>query len=156
MTAQFLPASVIAAPGSGATSVTFSAGSNLVPKTYLVVLTATGGGVTQTQTVTVNVPGFSLTPSALNVTVTATMRGKLKVTSVVIGGFDSSLALSVSGLPAGVTASFSPQIVARPGNGSSVITLTKVSGTANGSSHFTVSAAGASLSQSKSVGLTVK
>jgi subtilase family serine protease len=55
MRVQILPSSVVAAPGAGATVVTFSAASNVKVKTYAVTLTATGGGVIQRQTLTVNV-----------------------------------------------------------------------------------------------------
>src|SRR5216683_708239 len=156
VTAQFLPARIVAAPGAGTATVTLSAASNVVPKTYSVILTATGGGVTQKQTVSVNVPGFSLTPNVTSVTVSSSSTGTLKVTTVALGGFNSSLAFSVTDLPAGVTATFSSQTVVSPGNGSSTITFTKTSGTATGSSQFTVTAAGTSLAQSKSIGLTVK
>ncbi|MFZ0815883.1 MAG: hypothetical protein WAM78_10205, partial [Candidatus Sulfotelmatobacter sp.] len=55
LTAQFSPSNVVAAPGSRATTVTFKAASSLAPKAYLVTVTAVGGGITQKQTLTVNV-----------------------------------------------------------------------------------------------------
>jgi pseudomonalisin len=155
LTAQFLPASVIAAPGGRATTVTFATTSNLSAKTYSITLTATGGGVTERQIVTVNVPSISLGTSASGVTVSSTVKGTLKVTTAGGGGFASPISLSISGLPAGVTASFSPQTVASPGNGSSTITLSKA-GTATGSSHFTVTASGGGITQGATIGLTVK
>ena len=59
ISAQFLPASIIAAPGGGAITVTFTATSNIAAKVYAITLTASGGGVTQKQSLTLNVPGFS-------------------------------------------------------------------------------------------------
>jgi pseudomonalisin len=156
MTAQLLPASMVAAPGAGATTVTFSAASSVAPKSYSVTVTAVGGGVTQKQMLAVNVPGFSLTPSATSVTVSSTAVGTVRITTATVGGFDASVALSASGLPTGVTAGFSPQNVAAPGSGSSTLTLTKGSGATTGSYHFTVTATGASITQSTSIGLTVK
>jgi uncharacterized membrane protein len=69
LTAQFLPASVVYAPGKGATAVTLSAASNLAPKAYAVVLTATGGGIVQKQALSVSVAGFSLRPNVSSMTV---------------------------------------------------------------------------------------
>ncbi|MCU1303699.1 MAG: putative periplasmic aspartyl protease [Candidatus Sulfotelmatobacter sp.] len=63
VTAQFLPSSVVAAPGAGTTAVTLSAASNVAPRNYSVTLTATGSGVTQRQTVTINVARLSPTPN---------------------------------------------------------------------------------------------
>jgi pro-kumamolisin-like protein len=156
MTAQFSPSNVVAAPGSGATGVTFSASSSVAPKAYSVSVSAAGGGVTQKQTLTVNVPGFSVTPSATSVTVSSTAKGTVKVTTAALGGFRSSVAFSVSGLPSGITGSFSAANLASPGSGSSTLTLTKGSGTSTGSSSFTVTVTGASYTQVTSVGLTVK
>ncbi|MFZ0771226.1 MAG: protease pro-enzyme activation domain-containing protein [Candidatus Sulfotelmatobacter sp.] len=156
LTVAFSPSHIVTAPGSGATTVTFSAASSLAPKAYSVSVSATGGGVTQNQTLTVNVPGFSLTPSATSVTVSSTAHATLNITTAALGGFSSSVALSVSGLPTGITASFSPQTVASPGSGSSTLTLAKGSGPTTGSSSFTVKATGTSFTQSTSIGLTVK
>jgi hypothetical protein len=156
MTAQFLPSSVVGAPGSGASAVTFSAASNVAPKTYSVAVAATGGGVTQKQTLAVNVPGFLFTPSATSATVSSTANATLKLTTAALGGFNAAVALSASGLPKGVTATFSSASVAAPGSGSSTLTLIKGSGAVSGGSHFTVTATGGSFTQSASVGLTVK
>ena len=156
MTAQLLPSSVVGAPGSGASAVTFSVASNVAPKAYSVAVAATGGGVTQKQTLAVNVPGFLFTPSATSATVSSTANATLKLTTAALGGFNGAVALSASGLPKGVTASFSSSSVAAPGSGSSTLTLIKGSGAVSGGSHFTVTATGGSFTQSASVGLTVK
>ena len=155
ITVQILPSSVVAAPGGGTTTLTFSVTSKMVPKAYPVTLTATGGGVTQKQALAVNVPGFSLTPTATDVTVTSTAKGTLKLTTAAVG-LNSPISFAISGLPTGVTASFSKKSVAGTGSSSSTLTLTKQPGAAAGNSHFTVTAVGASLSQSRSIGLTVK
>ena len=55
MTAQFSPGSVVAARGAGTTVVTFAAASNVAAKAYPATLTATGGGVTEKQTIAVTV-----------------------------------------------------------------------------------------------------
>jgi hypothetical protein len=156
VTAQFLPASMVAAPGAGTTTVTFSAAAGVPAKSHAIVLVASGGGLTQKQTVTMNVPGLTLTPSVSSVTVSGTVKGTFKVTTAVLGGFNSPISFSVSGLPSGVSASLSLKTVSAPGSGSSTITVTKAAGAAAGSSHFTVIATGTSVVQSQSIGLTVK
>ena len=156
VTAHFAPASVVGAPGAGATAVTLSVATNVAARVYPITFIATGGGVTQQLSATLDVPGFTLKPSVSSFTVSSTVKGTVKLTTAVLGGFSSSLALSVSGLPSGVTASFSPQNVASPGNGSSTLTLSKGSSATRGTTHFTVTAVGASISQSVSIGLTVQ
>ncbi len=150
----FTPAT-LSAPGSGSSVLKLSATSSTAPGVYSATVTATGGGVTQKQTLTVNVPGFSLTPSATSVTVSSTAKGTVRLTTATLAGFSSSVAFSVSGLPTGITASFSPQTLGAPGSGSSTLTLTKGSKAIKGISHFTVTATGTSFTQSTSIGLTV-
>jgi subtilase family serine protease len=55
MTVQVLPASVVPAPGAATTTITFSASSKVAAKAYPVTVSATGGGITQTQKLTVTV-----------------------------------------------------------------------------------------------------
>lgn len=156
VTAQFLPSSVVSAPGAAATLVTFSASAAAVPKAYSLVLTAVGGGITQKQTLTLNVPGFILTASASSLTVSSSAKGALKVTTSAAGGFNSAISFSVSGLPPNLSATFSPASVASPGNGSSTLTLTKQVGASTGNSRFTVTASGKSLNEQSTIALTVK
>ena len=156
MTVQALPSSVVGAPGSGAVWVTFLAASNVAPKAYSVTVTAAGSGVSQKQTLAVNVPGFSFTSSATSATVSSTSNGTLKLTTAALGGFNAAIALSASGLPKGVTAGFSSGSLAAPGSGFSTLTLIKGSGAVASSSHLTVTAAGGSFTQSANLGLTVK
>jgi pseudomonalisin len=55
MTMQILPASIVAAPGAGARTVTFAIGSKVVAKAYPLTISAIGEGVTQIQKLTVTV-----------------------------------------------------------------------------------------------------
>jgi hypothetical protein len=55
MTVQILPASIISAPGAATRAVTFAAASKVAAKAYPVTVSATGGGITQIQKLTVTV-----------------------------------------------------------------------------------------------------
>jgi hypothetical protein len=156
LTVQFSPSNVVTAPGSRATTMTFSATTSLAPKAYSVTVIAVGGGITQKQTFTVDISGFSLAASATSITVTSSSKGTVKFTTAALGGFNSAVALSVSGLSAGVTASLSPQTVPSPGSGVSTLTLTKGTGAKTGNSSFTVTATGTSVTKTEVLTLTVK
>jgi pseudomonalisin len=146
----------LSAPGSGSSTLRLTAASSAALGVYSATVTATGSSITQRQTVTVNVPGFSLTPSVASVTATSTAKGTMKLTTASLGGFSSSVAFSVSGLPTGIAASFSPQTLSAPGSGSSTLTLTRGLGAVAKTSQFTVTANGTSFTRSVSIGLTVK
>jgi len=82
--------------------------------------------------------------------------GSATVTTAVSGGFNAAVALSVTGLPAGVAASFSPASIAAPGSGSSTLTLTVSAGAVAGSFTVTVTGTSGSLTHSVQVPVTVQ
>jgi hypothetical protein len=65
------------------------------------------------------------------------------------------VALSASGLPSGVTASFSPSSIAAPGSGTSTVTLTASSSAAAGAYIIAITGTGGGLTQTTTVSLTV-
>jgi phospholipase C len=159
VTASFSPTS-IAAPGSGSSTLTLTASSSAAAGTYTVTISGTGGSVTETTTVSLTVtagssPNFTLTPNPTSVTVEPGSSGTSSITAAVSGGFDSAIALSASGMPSGVTASFSPTSIAAPGSGSSTLTLTVGSSVAEGTYTITVTGTGGSVTQTTTVSLTV-
>ncbi len=98
------------------------------------------------------VPDFSLsaTPSSLSVN-----RGSNGSTSIAIvrsGGFTGAVAFSVSGLPSGVTASFSP---ASTTGASTTLTFTASSTATTGLANLTVTGMSDTLSRSTPVALTI-
>ena len=148
VTAGFARAS-IPSPGSGGSTLTLNVGGSAAAGVYNLTITATGGGLTSTQTfsLTVVMPGLSLTASAAGATVSAGGSAALMLTTAVSGGFLSAVALSLSSLPAGVTASFAPSSIASPGSGSSTLTLNVSSSAAAGVYNLTITASGGGLTR---------
>ena len=100
-------------------------------------------------------PDFALTASPTTVSVAQGGTKTTTVSTTVSGGFNSAVSLSASGLPAGVTASFSPASIAAPGSGTSTLTFTASSTAATGTSTVTINASGGGVSHSTTVSLTV-
>jgi subtilase family serine protease len=100
-------------------------------------------------------PAFMISASPASLSVVQGGSGSSTITTSVSGGFDSAVALSASGLPTGVTVSFSPASIAAPGSGSSTMTLTVASTTATGSYPITVTGSGGGITHTATVTLTV-
>jgi hypothetical protein len=73
-------------------------------------------------------PDFTLGVSPTSVSTPRGTNSTATVSTTVSGGFNSAVALTVSGVPSGATATESPTSIAAPGSGSSTLTL--ASGTA--------------------------
>jgi subtilase family serine protease len=101
------------------------------------------------------VPAFQATPSASSLPVTAGSNNSLTLNVTVSGGFDAAVRFSVTGLPSGVTAVFTPGSLAAPGSGSSVLKLTASSSAKAGVYSVTVSATSGSTRQQMAVAVTV-
>ena len=71
------------------------------------------------------------------------------------GGFNSAVSLSVSGLPAGVTASFTPASIVAPGTGNSTLKFTASSTATTGTFNATVTATGGGLTHTATIAVTV-
>ena len=100
-------------------------------------------------------PDFTLAASPTSLSIAQGGSGSSTLTTTISGGFNSAIALSASGLPSGVTASFSPSSIAAPGSGSSTMTLT-VAGTATvGTSPITITGTGGGVTHTATVNLTV-
>ena len=96
-------------------------------------------------------PDFSLSASPSNVGVNQGASATTTVSVAPQNGFSSTVTFSASGLPAGVTASFSPTSSAA----SSALTLTASSGATTGAKAVTITGTSGSLSHSTTVNLTV-
>ena len=105
--------------------MTVKAGPTVAAGTYHITVTGAGGGVSPSPTtvVAVVVSGFTV---AAPPTASLVRNGSVLVpiTTSTTGGFNADLNLTVTGLPAGVTAIFTPQRIANPAAGSSSLRLT--------------------------------
>ncbi|HZD95286.1 MAG TPA: hypothetical protein VE133_13585 [Candidatus Sulfotelmatobacter sp.] len=100
-------------------------------------------------------PDFALSASPTSVSVTQGGTKTSSISTTVSGDFNSALSLSASGLPAGVTASFSPASIAAPGSGSSTVTFSAGSTATVGTSTITINATGGGLSHTTTISLSV-
>ena len=100
-------------------------------------------------------PSFTISASPTTVSVAKGKSGTSKITTAISGGFDSAVALTVTGQPTGVTASFNPTSIAAPGSGTSTLTLLVDTTTAKGTYTLTVTGKGGGITQTTTVKLTV-
>src|SRR5271157_4241460 len=98
---------------------------------------------------------FSLLTSPASLSVVQGNQGTAAISTAVNGGFNNSISLSATGLPAGTTVSFNPSTIPAPGGGSSTMTITVGSGTPVGTYPITVTGNGGGSQQSTTVTLTV-
>jgi hypothetical protein len=115
------------------------------PSTCISV-TPTGGAAT---------PDFTISASPSSVSIAKGAAGSSTITTAALNGFNSAIALSASGLPAGVTVSFSPTSIAAPGSGSSTMNITVASTATAGTSTITVTGTGGTITHTTTVSLTV-
>jgi subtilase family serine protease len=149
VTVSFSPTSIT---GSGSSTMTMAVSAGTTAGTYTITVTGSGGGMTHTAAVTLTVTtpvagSFSLSVSPSSGYLARGQSGYAVVTVTASGGFDSAVALSATGLPPGVTGSFSPTSVT--GSGTSDFTLTvgshapvgtypiTITGTSGSTSHTT-------------------
>jgi hypothetical protein len=159
VTASFSPSS-IAAPGAGSSTLTFTVSSTATLGTSTVTITGTGGSTTHTTTVSLTVtavatPDFTISASPSAVSIAKGAAGSSTISTTVSGGFNNAISLSASGVPAGVTVSFSPASIAAPGSGSSTMNITVASTAATGTSAITVTGTGGTTTHTTTVSLTV-
>lgn len=144
-----------AAPNS---TLTVSASASVPSGIYAATITGTGSGITRIAPVSlvitnIPVPNFTISASPSSQTIAAGGSTTYTATIGSVNGFAGSVALSVTGLPSGATAGFSPASVT--GSGSSTLTVTTTSATPAGSYTLTVKGTSGSLSHTATVTLVV-
>ena len=127
LTASGLPKGVSASfstnPATSSSVLTFTAEKTAKVGTSTLTIKGVSGSLTNTTTITLTVNSlgnFSLTATPKTLTIARGSSGVSTITVVPKSGFDQSVTLVASGLPKGVTASFTPN----PTPNSSILTLT--------------------------------
>jgi kumamolisin len=159
VTVGFSPTS-IGAPGSGTSSVTFNVASGTAAGTYPITITGTGGGLTQSTTVSLTVTsgvaaGFTVTASPGSITVARSASGSATITTAVSGSFNSAITLSASGQGNQQTVTFNPSSIAVPGSGTSTMTVRVGRSASIGSHTITVTATGGGITHTTTVTLNI-
>src|SRR5260370_630936 len=164
LTASGLPSGVSASfgtnPATTSSLLTLSAAGTATVGTYTVTVTGTSGTLTNSATVALTVnapPNYSLSASPSSVTMAQGTTGASNITVSPQNGFNSSVSLSASGLPSGVTASFNPTSTPSSGTASSsTLTLTASSTATTGTVTVTVTGTSGSLTKTTTISLTVQ
>jgi hypothetical protein len=130
LAATGLPSGVTAGFGSNPTTgtsvLTLTANNSATSGTAAVTITGTSGSLSATTTIALTVtalPSFTLGVSPAVLTVAQGGNGTSTITITSENSFNSEVSLSVSGLPAGVTAALSPTSITPKANGSAQSTL---------------------------------
>jgi hyaluronate lyase len=161
VTASFSPASVSpVAGGNAGSTLTLSAAPDARTGSADVTVTATSGSVTRTSVFGLNVqpaPDFTVSVAPANLSVQQGASGNASIAVASLNGFSAATDLSVSGLPAGVRAAFSPASVtpAAGGSATSNLVLTVGGTAAPGTSTITVSSTTGAKSHSTTFSLDV-
>ena len=98
---------------------------------------------------------FTVSAAPATINVARGSSGTSTITTTVSGGFDSAVSFSATGYPGGVTVSFSPRTIAKPGAGKSTMTVTVGSKVALGDHKITINGTGAGVTLTTAVTLDV-
>jgi hypothetical protein len=141
-------------PGTTTSLLTLSATGSATIGTFSVTVMGASSGLSSqtTITLTVNPAGdYSLSASPSTLTVARGTNGTSTIAVNPLNGFNSSVSLSASGLPSGVTAAFNPGST----TGTSTVTFTASTNAVLGTVTVTITGASGNLSRITAVALTV-
>jgi subtilisin family serine protease len=151
-----LGASSVAA--GGGTTLTVNAASGATTGSYTVTVTGTEGGIVRSTAVAVTVtvppaPDFTISasPGSRSIRLAKSSTASYTVNVNPTGGFAELVALSVQGLPAGASATFSPTSTTT----SSVLRVT-VSGSPKGTYRLTITGVAGGLTRTTTVTLAIR
>jgi hypothetical protein len=148
VTAAFSPAAT-----AGKSTVTFTMNTAAVAGTYSITITGASGSLSSATTISVTVvaPSFSLTTSVASLAIPEGSSGSDAISVSGKNGFNGGVSLSVTGMPSGVTAVFSPATATT----TSQVTFTVGAAVPGGVYSFTIKGVSGTLSSSTTVGVTV-
>ena len=155
VTVAFSPTSIT---GSGTSTATFTVASTTTAGTYTITVTGTSGSTTHTATVSLTVTAAVTGSYTISVSPTSGyldqgQSGYAVVTIKASGGFDSAVTLSATGIPSGVTGSFSPTSIT--GSGTSDFTLTVARNAPTGTYPITITGTSGSTSHSTTLEFSI-
>jgi len=160
LAASGLPSGVTAVfganPNTGRSVLTLTAGCAVAIGTYTVTITGVSGSLTATTAIALTVDGaisgsFSLAPSPGALSIAEGGSGTITITPTGSACFTGSVTLAASGLPSGVTATFSPN----PTTGNSAMTVKASSSAAAGTYSVTITGTSGNLTASTTISLTI-
>jgi hypothetical protein len=103
---------------------------------------------------TSDVPDFSMSSNSPVLVLPRNSSGNSIITTSVVGSFDTAIALTATGQPAGVSVTFNPASVSAPGAGLTTMNI-NVANAASGTYPITVMATGGGITHSTTVTVTV-
>jgi hypothetical protein len=151
--ASFNPTSI---SGTGSSTLTVTTSSTTPGGTYPLTITGTSGTVSHTTTVNLVVaaPDFTISVSPASLNITRGSSGNYTVTIAAVSGFNGAVTLSVTGLPARTTATFTPTSVT--GSGTSTMKVTVQNNATRGTNTLTVKGTSGTLSHTQTVTLVIQ
>lgn len=161
VTVGFSPTSVT---GTGTSSMSITVASTVAAGTYAITVTGTSGSTSHTTSVSLTVTSsggggsgsFTVSVSPTSGYLLRGQSGYAVVTTSVSGGFSAAVSLSASGIPSGVTGSFSPNPIAAPGSGTSDFTLTVARNAPTGTHVITITGTGGGQTHTTTLTFTVR
>jgi len=143
--------------GSQTSLATINVATSTAPGQYKIKVTGTSGSTTEIVTIPLAVSDvyFTIAASPSSLSIAEGSSGSSTITTTALTGFDSALTLSATGYPIGVTVSFKPGVIPKPGTGKSTMTVKVSSSVKAGSYKITVKAEGGSITHTLAVPLTV-
>jgi hypothetical protein len=142
--------------GSGALTVTSPPNGNVAPPGYYMLFLLNQAGVPSVASfvqVTATTPDFSVAATPSSQTAPRGKSTSYSVSVTPFNGFSGNVNFSVTGLPSGATASFTPSSVS--GSGSSTLTINTTSATPIGTYTLTITGSSGTLTNSTQVTLAV-
>jgi subtilase family serine protease len=133
--------------------LTLSALGTATPGPSTITITGTSGTITNAASITITVaapPSFTLSATPASVSVNAGASGTSSIAITAVNGFSGAVALTASGLPAGVTAAFGPLV-----GHTRAVTFTAAGSAAAATATVTITGVSGALTSSTAIALTI-